>query len=95
MVRNYEAIFVISSKLNENETKEFSEKLKKTIEATQGVKIINSTMESRQFPYPIKKETKGTFLTYNFEAPPQAIQSIKEEIKHWEEILRSTFIKKE
>ncbi|MBS4015147.1 MAG: 30S ribosomal protein S6 [Candidatus Latescibacteria bacterium] len=95
MLRNYEVIFAISSKLNENETKDFAEKLKKILEATKDVTITSSTMEARQFPYLIKKESKGTFMTYTFQAPPEAIQSIKEEIKHREEILKSTFIKKE
>jgi small subunit ribosomal protein S6 len=95
MLRNYEVIFAISSKLNENETKDFAEKLKKILEDTKDVTITNSSLEARQFPYLIKKESKGTFVTYNFQAPPEAIHNIKEEIKHRDEILRSTFIKKE
>lgn len=95
MVRKYEVVFTISSKLNENETKEYAEKLKKVIEISSDVKIIDTVIEARNFPYLIKKESKGTFLTFLFEAPPEVIQKIKEELKHRDEILRTTFMKKE
>lgn len=95
MIRKYEAVFALTSKLNENETKEYAEKLKKIIEGSGDVKIIDSAMDARNFPYLIKKESKGTFVTYGFEAPPESIQKIKEELKHRDEILRVTFVKKE
>lgn len=95
MVRTYEAVFAISSKLNENETKEYADKLKKIIENSPDTKIIDTAIEARNFPYLIKKENKGTFVTFSFEAPPEAIKQIKEELKHRDEILRTTFIKKE
>jgi small subunit ribosomal protein S6 len=95
MDRNYEAIFVISSKLSENEIKDIAEELKKLIESKNNAKILDTLVEPRQFAYPIKKETKGTFITYKFQAPPETISNIKGEIKHREEILRITFVKKE
>jgi len=95
MDKNYEAIFIVSSKLSENDTKALTEELKSLIESNPGVKILDSSTEARQFAYPIKKETKGNYLKYKFAAPPETIQNIKEAIKHREEILRSTFIKKE
>jgi len=95
MDKNYEAIFIVSSKLSENDTKALTEELKSLIESNQGVKMLDSSTEARQFAYHIKKETKGSYLKYKFTAPPETIQNIKEAIKHREEILRSTFIKKE
>lgn len=95
MERNYEAIFILSSRLSENEIKDVSEELKKIIEANNNVKILDTLVETRQFAYPIKKEMKGTYITYKFIAPPETISNIKDAIKHREEILRSTFVKKE
>jgi small subunit ribosomal protein S6 len=95
MERTYEAIFILSSKLSENDLKDRAEELKKLIESNSGVKIIESLVEAKQFAYPIKKETKGTYLTYKFQAPTETISNIKDAIKHREEILRSTFINKE
>jgi small subunit ribosomal protein S6 len=95
MDKNYEAIFIISSKLSENDIKALTEEMKSLIESNQGVKMLESFVEARQFAYLIKKESKGTYLRYKFTAPPETISKIKEAIKHREEILRSTFIKKE
>lgn len=95
MERNYEAIFIISSKLSENEVKDISEEFKNIIAVNDKVKVLETSVEMRTLAYPIKKETKGTFLTYKFNAPPETISNIKDAIKHREEILRSTFIKKE
>jgi ribosomal protein S6 len=95
MDRNYDAIFVISSKLSENEIKDITEELKKIIELNKNTKVTETLVEPRQFAYPINKETKGTFITYKFQGPPDTINNIKTEIKHREEILRTTFVKKE
>lgn len=95
MDRNYEAIFIVSSKLSDNDVKALSEEMKSLIEANPGVKMLEVALEARTFAYPIKKETKGTYFRYNFTAPPETIGKIKDAIKHREEILRSTFIKKE
>jgi len=95
MERNYEAIFIISSKLSENEVKDISEEFKNIIAANDKIKVLETSVEMRTLAYPIKKETKGIFLTYKFNAPPETISNIKEAIKHREEILRTTFIKKE
>lgn len=95
MDRNYEAIFIITPKLSDNDVKALSEEMKSLIETNSGVKMLESVMEARKFAYPIKKETKGTYLRYEFTAPPETISKIKAAIKHREEILRCTFIKKE
>lgn len=95
MANNYEAVFILSSKLSENELKDTTEGLRKLIESKNNVKITDTLADTRQFAYMIKKETKGTFVTIKFEAPPETISLIKDDIKHREEILRSTFIKKE
>ncbi len=95
MQRNYDAIFVISSKLSENELKSITDELKKIIETNENVQNIEIAIEPRQFAYPIKKETKGTFITYKFSGPPDTISKIKEAIKHREEILRTTFVNKD
>lgn len=95
MERNYEGIFILSSKLSENETQNMAEELKKIIESNENVKILETLVEPKQFAYLIKKETNGTYLTYKFQAPPETINNIKDAIKHREEILRSSFINKE
>lgn len=95
MQRNYDAIFVISSKLSENELKEITEEIKKIIENNENVQNVEVSVESRPFAYPIKKEKKGTFITYKFSAPPETISKIKDAIRHREEILRTTFVKRD
>jgi small subunit ribosomal protein S6 len=95
MQRNYDAIFIISSKLSENEIKNITDELKNLIEVDNGAKVSDTLVEPRQFAYPINKETKGTFITYKFNGPPETISKVKDAIKHREEILRTTFVKKE
>ncbi|MEO0076549.1 MAG: 30S ribosomal protein S6 [candidate division WOR-3 bacterium] len=95
MQRNYEAIFIVSAKLSENEVKDLSEQYKNIIMVDDKVKIIETSIENRQLAYPIKKQTKGIFIKYKFSATPDVISKIKDAIKHREEILRSTIIKQE
>jgi ribosomal protein S6 len=95
MVREYKAIFIISSKLSEDDTKRFIEQLKETIVQNNGTELINSKVETKALPYPIKKETKGTYFTVEFKSAPEVIKRIKEDLKHRDEILRLTIIRKE
>lgn len=95
MERKYEAVFIISSKLSDEELNNLKDELRNIIAQQQDVKILETTSQQRNFAYPIRKETKGTYLTIRFTAPPTVIAQIKEIIKHREEILRTAFIKKE
>ncbi len=95
MERNYEAVFIISSKLSEEELNNLKDELRNIIAQQQGAEILETVAQQRNFAYPVKKETKGTYLTIRFSAPPTATAGVKEAIKHREEILRTAIIKKD
>ncbi|MCX7785775.1 MAG: 30S ribosomal protein S6 [candidate division WOR-3 bacterium] len=95
MERQYEAVFIISSKLSEEELNNLKDELRNIIAQQQDVKILETISQQRNFAYPIKKETKGTYLTIRFTAPPSVIAVVKEAIKHREDILRTAFLKKD
>ncbi|MCS7258547.1 MAG: 30S ribosomal protein S6 [candidate division WOR-3 bacterium] len=95
MQRIYKAIFIISSKLSENESKQFIEELKQIMTKNNNLEILNSKTEVANLPYPIRKETKGTYFTVEFKTTADVISKIREELKHRDEILRLTIIRKE
>ncbi|MEO0072574.1 MAG: 30S ribosomal protein S6 [candidate division WOR-3 bacterium] len=95
MQRTYKAIFIISSKLSEAESKKFIEELKQIMSKNNNLEIIDSKTEFSNLPYLIRKETKGTYFTVEFKTTADAISKIKEELKHRDEILRLTIIRKE
>jgi small subunit ribosomal protein S6 len=67
--------------------------LKKEFE-TSGIKILKEENKGEQdLSYPIKKNTKGKYLFFELEAPPQSLTALEKALKIKSEILKFMFIR--
>ena len=87
----YEATFIL------HPSAELSEKgaaaLKKEFE-NKGVKILKEENKGElDLSYPIKKNTKGRYILFELEAPPQSLIAIEKALKIKSEILKHLFIR--
>jgi len=89
----YELTYLISPELNEEELKDFSQKVDSLISKTS--KIVKSEGPKRiNLAYPIQKKEGGFLTTCEFNGEPQEIESLKKELAKEKNILRFLLMKK-
>jgi small subunit ribosomal protein S6 len=87
-MRNYEAMFVFNPELSEEKLEESIKAVEKIIKDNAKGRLNTENLGKKTLAYPVKKSNEGYYVNYDFEALPVAINKIKEELKHSEEILR-------
>lgn len=87
-MRNYEAMFIFHPELAEEKLEESINAVAKIIKDNTSGELQTDNLGKKTMAYPIKKVNEGFYVNYNFTSPPAAINKIKEELKHSEEILR-------
>ena len=87
-MKDYEAMFIFNPELSEEKLEEGIKAVEKIIKDSAKGRCDTENLGKKTLAYPIKKSNEGYYVNYNFEAPPAAINKIKEELKHSEEILR-------
>jgi small subunit ribosomal protein S6 len=88
MQRQYELTLVFSPVLDASKREEIQKKL------LGGVKNEKSEdLGALDLAYPIKKQTKGYFVRFQFDAPADSILKMKEMLKMTEGVLRYLVIK--
>ena len=89
----YQLTYLISSELNSEEVKDFSQEIDSII--SKKGKLIKSTIPSRRvLSYPIKKQTAAYLTRSEFHLEPQEIEDLKKEIKTKSKILRFLLLEK-
>ena len=87
-MRDYEAMFIFHPELTDEKLEEQIRAVEKIIKDNAQGRLKLENLGKKTLAYPIKKLNEGYYVNYDFEAPPAAINKIKEELKHSEEILR-------
>ena len=77
-MRNYELVLIITPELDEEATNELIERVKNTIESTEGKVLKVDEWGSKRLAYPIRRHTDGYYVLYIFESQPDAISQIKQ-----------------
>jgi len=94
MERKYEACFLLRGDLPEEEIEKEVEIIEKTL-INSGANIVKKENWGRKtLAYPIKKKQEGVYYLFYFTAPPTIKQSIEENLKLRENILRYLLIKR-
>ncbi len=94
-MRNYEAMFIFSPKLDEEKLEKEIKGVEKIIQREGKGKVKFENLGKRTFAYPIKKHTEGYYVNYNFESQPSGISKIKDGLKHRDKVLRFIIFLKE
>jgi small subunit ribosomal protein S6 len=87
-LRNYEAVFILTPVLSEQQTKDTVEKFKKVL-TDNGAEIVHEDAWGlRKLAYPIKNKNTGYYQIFEFKADPTAIAKLELEYKRDERIIR-------
>lgn len=90
----YELFLIFTVKNGEDFVETMTEKFKKTIEEN-GVLLKIEKWGKRKFAYPIKKETEGFYVLYEFDTDKMQLpQTIEKTARITDGILRSLIVKK-
>ncbi len=94
-MRKYEGVFILSSSMDDKEIAKVVEHLKNVISKNGGESIEIKEPQKRRFSYPVNKSTEGFYIEINFATEPQNVQKIKDDLKHYPDIVRYMVVRKE
>lgn len=94
-MKKYESMFIVDSKIEENERQRIINKVKDFIERTGGKIISFEEWGNRKLAYPIKKRNEGYYVLLKFEGDSKLSLSLREFYRLEENILRSIIIKED
>jgi|GEM_PF-3813680 small subunit ribosomal protein S6 len=84
----YEMLYIMSTSLNEADSETLAGQIKETITGAGGVITKDSRWGTRKLAYEIKKQTEGSYVYLEFDAPPHTPSLINELIHTRVGILR-------
>lgn len=92
-MQNYELLFVVPGTLSEDEVALVVEKVKKVVVDSAGTDWDLESMEKRRLAYPIKHIRYGYFYLAFFQAGPEAVVKMRNELRLMPEMLRTLVTK--
>lgn len=87
-MRDYEAMFIFHPELTEEKLEQSVKSVENIIKSEAKGRLQTESLGKKTLAYPVRKLNEGYYVNYDFEALPVAIEKIKEELKHSEDILR-------
>jgi len=92
-LRLYEGMFIINSTIASNDWDAAVNEVQDILK-NRGIEILQSEKwEERKFAYILKGHKRGVYLLIYFNAPPESIALIKQDLKLSENVLRSLIVK--
>ncbi len=92
-MQQYEAVFIATPVLSENQMKEAVDKFKEVITKNSGEILYEENWGLRKLAYPIQKKSTGFYYLLEFKAEGNLIQTLETEYRRDERILRFMTIK--
>jgi small subunit ribosomal protein S6 len=94
-MNHYELLAIISGKYAEPEAATIFLSLEDTIKKYASAFHYSQNLERKKLAYPIQRHLYGTYVLIEFDADPTTLKTIDHEMRHTNEIIRYTIVKKE
>ncbi len=88
MVKQYEAVFIMTPVLSEDQMKETVQKFERIILENNGELIHQENWGMKKLAYPIKKRSSGFYHLFEFKAEPAFIKELEIQFKRDERVMR-------
>ncbi len=88
MTNRYEAVFILTPVLSEDQTKEAVKKFKDLIQAGNGKIHHEESWGMRKLAYPIQKKSTGFYHLIEFESEPTLVAKLETEYRRDERVIR-------
>lgn len=95
MAVTYETIFILDPSLNDDAITKLTEKIAAFIQEREGNIAKQENWGKQRFTYEIRKKTEGTYLYFNYTAPPTVVDEMRRFLKYEEAVLRNITTKVE
>lgn len=94
MTNHYELLYLINATYTEEELEPIKQKVKELIAKFGGEITLEDTLGKKKLTYPIKNNSQGYYLLYEFYLDGENYKKIDSELKLSNEILRHMIVKK-
>jgi small subunit ribosomal protein S6 len=92
-LKPYEAMFIVTPDLPEDQAKKLLESVTSEI-AKEGGQIVESALSTKQrLPYRLAKNDDGYYATLKFQAQPSSIERLKERLRVNQSVLRHLVVR--
>jgi small subunit ribosomal protein S6 len=88
MTNRYEAVFILTPVLSEDQTKEAVKKFKDLIQSGDGKIHHEESWGMRKLAYPIQKKSTGFYHLIEFESEPTLVAKLETEYRRDERVIR-------
>jgi small subunit ribosomal protein S6 len=95
MAVTYETIFVLDPSLNDDAIVKITEKIAAFIKEREGNVAKQENWGKQKFTYQIRKKNEGTYIFFNYTAPPTIVEEMRRFLKYEEAVLRNITTKVE
>lgn len=89
----YELTVVLPEKASPSSKKAVVDMISKIVEVNGGKVVVSQDLGVKEFAYPIKKNTSGTYLYFELELEPKLATILNEKIRVEEGIIRHLLVK--
>jgi small subunit ribosomal protein S6 len=89
MAVTYETIFVLDPSLNDDAVIKITEKIAAFIKEREGIISKQENWGKQKFTYQIQKKKEGTYIYFNYSAPPTIVEDMRRFLKYEEAVLRN------
>ncbi len=93
MIQQYEAVFILTPVLSEEQIKESVNKYEQLIKENGGEIINNESWGLKKMAYPIQKKNTGFYFLYEFKAEGSVIEKLTVQFKRDERVIRNLIVK--
>src|SRR5512145_2595730 len=87
-MRTYETLYIVHPEVVGDELTALIEKYRKVLTDQQAVVLKADNWGSRALAYPVKKQTRGSFVLTVFEGPPSSIAEFERRLRIDEKVIK-------
>lgn len=91
---HYETAFLLTPNLADKDVEKFSAEMRELLEKHGATDVGEGRVERRVLSYPVKKHNEGYYLFIPFSGPAGLPSELRTELRHREELLRFTFVRR-
>ncbi len=92
-LRNYEMVVIAASQLDDEGLATLTQRVSGWITGANGTVSETNVWGRRSLMYPIKKQTEGIYVQFNFELAPSASRELERSLRLDEQIIRHLVIR--
>lgn len=92
-MREYETTFIARAEMSDDAVRQFSDRVKAVIERHQGTVLDSQTMARQNLAYAIEKQTKGTYVYFDYTGDTAVVAEVERTLRLDESILKYLTVK--